>query len=171
MLLSSITDRVFFPMQFLLRPACAQLTAPTVPSYSPEDSVTAKESISRSAQRNSSRRENPRRQFVFAGGQRRPRRNRRRPGNRSPFPRKHPLTGWLSRPRLDEVFSGASMVVVPSRYEPFGLVAARSYANGSPRSCGQRRRTIRVCNCPVRWNPGLDPLTPGLGQCVRRPGK
>lgn len=41
-------------------------------------------------------------------------------------------TGWLDRARLERLFAAASLVLVPSRYEPFGLVAAEAQAVGAP---------------------------------------
>ncbi len=42
------------------------------------------------------------------------------------------LAGWLSRRQLARLLAGAALVVVPSRYEPFGLVAAEALAAGAP---------------------------------------
>lgn len=40
--------------------------------------------------------------------------------------------GWLDRDRLERLLGTARLVVVPSRYEPFGLVAAEAMAAGTP---------------------------------------
>lgn len=40
--------------------------------------------------------------------------------------------GWLSRPELDKLFAAASLVVAPSRYEPFGMVAMEAMRAGAP---------------------------------------
>lgn len=40
--------------------------------------------------------------------------------------------GWLSRKELHVAMSGADAVVVPSRYEPFGLVAVEAMAMSTP---------------------------------------
>jgi glycosyltransferase involved in cell wall biosynthesis len=41
-------------------------------------------------------------------------------------------TGWLSREEMDRLLARAALVVVPSRYEPFGLVALEAMALGAP---------------------------------------
>lgn len=40
--------------------------------------------------------------------------------------------GWLNRGDLDNLFAAASLVVVPSRYEPFGMVALEAMRMGAP---------------------------------------
>jgi glycosyltransferase involved in cell wall biosynthesis len=40
--------------------------------------------------------------------------------------------GWLSRTELDELFASASLVLAPSRYEPFGMVALEAMRAGAP---------------------------------------
>ncbi len=40
--------------------------------------------------------------------------------------------GWLERPVLDELFARCALVLVPSRYEPFGLVALEAMRMGAP---------------------------------------
>jgi glycogen(starch) synthase len=40
--------------------------------------------------------------------------------------------GWLSREELHSAMSAANAVVMPSRYEPFGLVALEAMAMGTP---------------------------------------
>jgi len=42
------------------------------------------------------------------------------------------VTGWLSRAALDDRFMHARLVVMPSRYEPFGLVALEAMRVGTP---------------------------------------
>ena len=42
------------------------------------------------------------------------------------------LAGWLSRDEMDDLLGRAALVVVPSRYEPFGLVALEAMALGAP---------------------------------------
>lgn len=42
------------------------------------------------------------------------------------------LAGWLSREEMDALLRRAALVVVPSRYEPFGLVALEAMALGAP---------------------------------------
>ena len=40
--------------------------------------------------------------------------------------------GWISRHALDRLFAGAALVLVPSRYEPFGMVAVEAMRMGAP---------------------------------------
>lgn len=40
--------------------------------------------------------------------------------------------GWLERAALHSLFERAALVLVPSRYEPFGLVALEALARGAP---------------------------------------
>lgn len=40
--------------------------------------------------------------------------------------------GWLSREELDRLYRSAALVVVPSRYEPFGMVALEAMRMGAP---------------------------------------
>jgi 1,4-alpha-glucan branching enzyme len=42
------------------------------------------------------------------------------------------VRGWLPRAELDRLFAGAALVLVPSRYEPFGLVALEAMRMGAP---------------------------------------
>lgn len=42
------------------------------------------------------------------------------------------LAGWLSQPELERLFASASLVVMPSRYEPFGMVALEAMRIGAP---------------------------------------
>lgn len=42
------------------------------------------------------------------------------------------LRGWLDRDELEALFAGAGLVLVPSRYEPFGLVALEAMRLGAP---------------------------------------
>jgi glycosyltransferase involved in cell wall biosynthesis len=39
---------------------------------------------------------------------------------------------WLGRPRFQQMLAGADLVVVPSRYEPFGLIAIEAMSAGVP---------------------------------------
>jgi 1,4-alpha-glucan branching enzyme len=42
------------------------------------------------------------------------------------------LAGWLDRTALDRLFGRAALVLVPSRYEPFGLVPLEAMRMGAP---------------------------------------
>lgn len=56
------------------------------------------------------------------------------------------LPGWLPRRRLDELLRRARLVIVPSRYEPFGLLALEAMAQGAPvlaADVGGLRDTVR----------------------------
>ncbi len=50
--------------------------------------------------------------------------------------RRHPAAcaapGWLSRDRMEALLAGAALVLVPSLYEPFGLVALEAMRAGAP---------------------------------------
>jgi glycosyltransferase involved in cell wall biosynthesis len=42
------------------------------------------------------------------------------------------VVGWLPRPSVDELLGRARLVLVPSRYEPFGMVALEAMRLGTP---------------------------------------
>jgi glycosyltransferase involved in cell wall biosynthesis len=42
------------------------------------------------------------------------------------------VLGWLQRPAMDALFASAGLVIVPSLYEPFGLVALEAMRLGTP---------------------------------------
>jgi glycogen synthase len=48
------------------------------------------------------------------------------------FPGDCSIVGWLERDALDRLFARASLVLVPSCYEPFGLVALEGMRVGAP---------------------------------------
>jgi glycosyltransferase involved in cell wall biosynthesis len=48
------------------------------------------------------------------------------------FPATCRIAGWLDGPRLDALFARATAVLVPSSYEPFGLVAVEAMRMGAP---------------------------------------
>jgi glycosyltransferase involved in cell wall biosynthesis len=48
------------------------------------------------------------------------------------YPNHGRLIGWLPRPELDEIFGRAALVLLPSLYEPFGLVALEAMRMGAP---------------------------------------
>jgi len=56
------------------------------------------------------------------------------------------VTGWLSRDDLDARFAQALLVLVPSRYEPFGMIALEAMRMGAPvlaANVGGLRDTVR----------------------------
>ena len=84
--------------------------------------------------------------FVFAGG------HGDGPGERTIellvrlFPDRCRCVGWLAPQALDQLFAEASMVLVPSRYEPFGMVALEAMRAGAPvlaASVGGLREIVR----------------------------
>jgi glycosyltransferase involved in cell wall biosynthesis len=57
------------------------------------------------------------------------------------------IAGWLPRHELDERLARALLVLVPSRYEPFGLVALEAMRMGAPvlaANVGGLRETLRA---------------------------
>ncbi len=48
------------------------------------------------------------------------------------FPGRCHFPGWLGRRAMDRLFARAALVLVPSRYEPFGLVAVEAMRMGTP---------------------------------------
>jgi glycosyltransferase involved in cell wall biosynthesis len=48
------------------------------------------------------------------------------------FPDHCRLAGWLDRESLDRLFAQAAIVLIPSRYEPFCLVALEAMRSGAP---------------------------------------
>ena len=84
--------------------------------------------------------------FVLAGG------HGDEPGERAVellvrrFPGRCRRVGWLGRQALDRLFAEASIVLVPSRYEPFGMVALEAMRVGTPvlaASVGGLREVVR----------------------------
>ncbi len=45
---------------------------------------------------------------------------------------RHRALGWLTQSLLAELYARAAFVIVPSRYEPFGMVAREAMAAGTP---------------------------------------
>lgn len=45
------------------------------------------------------------------------------------------LHGWVSREKIDDLYASAEALVVPSRWESFGLVVAEAMRNGTPVLC------------------------------------
>jgi glycosyltransferase involved in cell wall biosynthesis len=50
----------------------------------------------------------------------------------SQFPENCRVYGWAPRATLDKLFAQASLVLIPSRYEPFGMVALEALRMGAP---------------------------------------
>jgi 1,4-alpha-glucan branching enzyme len=84
--------------------------------------------------------------FVFAGG------HGDGPGERTiellvrRFSARCRCVGWLAPPALERLLAEASIVLVPSRYEPFGMVALEAMRVGTPvlaASVGGLRETVR----------------------------
>jgi glycosyltransferase involved in cell wall biosynthesis len=48
------------------------------------------------------------------------------------FPRRCEFLGWRTREEVDELMASSRLVLVPSRYEPFGLVALEAMRMGTP---------------------------------------
>lgn len=48
------------------------------------------------------------------------------------------FAGWLMPEQLDEVFARAKALIVPSRWEGFGLVMLEAYRNGTPVICSDQ---------------------------------
>lgn len=54
------------------------------------------------------------------------------PASCAPFRSRISFTGWLSMEQLVEWYQAADMLVVPSRYEPFGMVILEGMLHGLP---------------------------------------
>jgi glycosyltransferase involved in cell wall biosynthesis len=52
------------------------------------------------------------------------------------------VKGWLSRGALEELYSRTALVLMPSRYEPFGMVALEAMSFGVPLLCSSALRPI-----------------------------
>jgi 1,4-alpha-glucan branching enzyme len=74
----------------------------------------------------------PGRQFVIAGGHGNVAESASVVDFAHRFPKNCQAPGWLTRKNLDELFATASLVLVPSRYEPFGMVALEALRTGAP---------------------------------------
>lgn len=48
------------------------------------------------------------------------------------------LSGWVDKERIDDWYASADVLVVPSRWESFGLVVAEALRNGTPVVCSNR---------------------------------
>jgi glycosyltransferase involved in cell wall biosynthesis len=74
----------------------------------------------------------PGRRFVFAGGHGDPQGSAVVRDLVRRFPGACENRGWLPPGKLEELLAEASLVVVPSRYEPFGMVALEAQRQGAP---------------------------------------
>ena len=70
--------------------------------------------------------------FVLAGGHAEPAGRRMVADLVARHPERCRTVGWLAPAALQRLFARASMVLVPSRYEPFGLVALEAMRAGAP---------------------------------------
>jgi 1,4-alpha-glucan branching enzyme len=72
------------------------------------------------------------------------------------------LAGWLSREELDAQLAQSRLVLIPSRYEPFGLIALEAMRLGAPvlaANIGGLRESVRAgsggvlldSSDPLRW--------------------
>lgn len=70
--------------------------------------------------------------FMLAGGHGDPEGERIARTLAEDFPDNCLVEGWLQRQALDQLFARAALVLVPSLYEPFGLVALEAMRMGAP---------------------------------------
>lgn len=73
-----------------------------------------------------------RRSWVFAGGHGDAESRRSLSSLTNRFPDQCLLAGWLSKDELNRLYAQAALVLVPSRYEPFGLAALEAMRMGAP---------------------------------------
>lgn len=71
-------------------------------------------------------------QFVLIGGHGDPESHQAVKQLCDQYPDACRMPGWLSRQELDRLFAIASLVLIPSLYEPFGLVALEAMRMGAP---------------------------------------
>ncbi|MCA1726317.1 MAG: glycosyltransferase family 4 protein [Actinobacteria bacterium] len=77
--------------------------------------------------------------------------------SRSPYADRIRFEGFLDEDRLREVYAAADLVIVPSLYEPFGLVALETMACGSPviaADTGGLREIVHHDITGLRFTPG-----------------
>ena len=77
-------------------------------------------------------RRNPKRHFAIAGGHGDAPETAAVHAFARQFPETCHVCGWLPRSAVDNLFAEASLVLVPSRYEPFGMVALEALRMGAP---------------------------------------
>jgi glycogen(starch) synthase len=84
------------------------------------------------------------------------------------------FTGFLPRPELSALLAAASVVVVPSRYEPFGMVALEAAAAGAPRvvaATGGLAETVADGHSGLTFSPGdVSGLVQAVERILREPG-
>jgi len=74
----------------------------------------------------------PARQFILAGGHGDEFETSSLHRLAARYPQQCRLAGWLPRDELHRLFAEASLVVIPSRYEPFGMIALEAMSLGVP---------------------------------------
>lgn len=111
-------------------------------------------------------RDRPEIRFALAGGHGDAEGLRRVTALAARHPGRCRVVGWLSPPALDRLFRSAALVVVPSRYEPFGLVALEAMRAGAPvlaAATGGLREVVRpgsggelvVSRRPEEWRQAI----------------
>jgi Glycosyltransferase len=70
--------------------------------------------------------------FIFAGGHGDPQEEKTIQELAARYPQTCSHVGWLARESLKELFAQAALVLVPSEYEPFGMVALEAMSVGTP---------------------------------------
>ncbi len=121
--------------------------------------------------------------FVLAGGHGDAAGNRAARDVAARFPQQCRVVGWLDRDSLDGLLARSSLVVVPSLYEPFGLIALEAMRVGAPvlaADVGGLSETViegsggRLVpsHDPGEWSDAIVELlsTPSLSRDLRRRG-
>jgi glycosyltransferase involved in cell wall biosynthesis len=93
-------------------------------------------------------------QFLFAGGHGGPAETEmvRRLCDR--FPQSCRATGWLSRDAMDALYARSSLLLMPSRYEPFGMVALEALRLGLPVLASAALRNLLPADSGATIVPG-----------------
>lgn len=89
-------------------------------------------------------------QFILAGGHGDETGYRAIRNAAAHFPDACRVVGWLPRDDLDKLFARAALVLIPSLYEPFGLVALEAMRMGAPVLAAGVGGLAEV----VRWDSG-----------------